>query len=98
MRVLLCTILAEVDNNNSSTDKATFYKWVDLFMAPEQETSIKMVDGSSFYITTLIQDLSIGYIVLLHNRKIHYRDCWRGKLDDLINEYKVHGWSDEIPM
>lgn len=98
MKVLLNAILDEEDNNGSHTEHYKLYKWADLFIEPQQDTTIILPDGSTFHINVVIQDLKSGYVVLVYKHTLYYTDVRCGEMDPLYVHYIERGWQHEIPM
>ena len=72
MKAKLIIVLRETDNNQSTTELATYFKDIDLIMKPQREMRIR-IGEVEFYIDYIVQDLNSKIIYLYEYKDIHYR-------------------------
>lgn len=93
MRVLLNVKIREEDNNRSTTELHSLYKYEDLIIDPARHTFIVLGDGTTFYVNLLIQDLQKDIVVLVYYKDIFYRYNREGEHLELKESYIEKGWS-----
>ena len=94
--VTLVKIIGEVDNNNCKIEYFRVYKVETLLMEPQVNTKIILVNGESFFIHSIDQNLQ-KMVIYLHEYTWISRYKYRGNHDDfdkLKQEFVSTGWSD----
>ena len=93
MNVTLVKVVGEVDNNNCKKEFFRLYKVETILIEPRLNTSLILLDGSSFHIDRIEQDLQKCVVYLYEFTWISYQKFYgeHSKFDEIEQQIIAKG-------